>query len=71
MKTLRGWSLFSVRGNCKEASEPRQREYVGKSRRWDQRERREQGPTGEGLGGCFTDLLLTPSELGNHEGSLN
>lgn len=29
------------------------------------------GANWEVLGGCFTDLLLTPSELGNHEGSLN
>lgn len=30
-----------------------------------------QVPTGEGLGGRSTDLLLTPSETGKHPGSLN
>lgn len=66
MKTLRGWSLFGLSGNCKEASELRQSEHVGKSRRWGQRERVGRVPTGEVLGGCSTDSLSTPSETGKH-----
>lgn len=63
--------MFDIFGNCEEASLLRQSEHVRKSRRWDQRQRGEQEPTGEGLGSCFTDLLLTPSELGSHEVSWN
>lgn len=33
-------------------------------------ERAGQAPTGEGLGGCSMDFLLTPSETGKHGGSL-